>query len=61
MTDNYYYMWEFFTSITILILIAAYVINDQMKKRKEKAVDSPDNNAANSVPNSTPNSTNGQQ
>ncbi|MBW1892189.1 MAG: hypothetical protein JRF40_04845 [Deltaproteobacteria bacterium] len=60
MTDNYYYMWEFFTSITILILIAAYVINDQMKKRKDKAVDSPDNNTDNSTAN-TLNAPNDQQ
>ena len=51
MTEKYFYMWEFFTSITILILIAAYVINDQMKKRKEKAVESAN----------TPNAPNDQQ
>ena len=38
MTETYYYMWEFFTSITILALIAVYVIYDrkQIKKAKEK-------------------------
>ncbi len=53
MTDTYYYMWEFFTSITILILIAWYVINDQMKKRKEKTVDSPGNSTSNNTTSNT--------
>ena len=33
MADNYYYMWEFVTSITIIILVAAYIINDRLKLR----------------------------
>lgn len=32
----YYYMWEFFTSITIIILVIAYIAYDQVQQRKEK-------------------------
>jgi hypothetical protein len=39
MTETYFYMWEFFTSVTILLLIAAYVIHDQIRKRKEKTAE----------------------
>jgi len=37
MTETYYYLWEFFTSITILALIAVYIIYDrrQVKKKEE--------------------------
>jgi len=35
MGENYYYMWETVTSITILILIAAYVIHSTIRKRYE--------------------------
>ena len=33
MADKYYYMWEFVTSVTIIILIAAYIIHDRLKLR----------------------------
>ncbi|NOY69756.1 MAG: hypothetical protein GXP53_09775 [Deltaproteobacteria bacterium] len=36
MTPMYYYMWEFFTSITIIILVIAYIVHDQLQQRKEK-------------------------
>lgn len=36
MTPMYYYMWEFFTSITIIILVIAYIAYDQIQQRKEK-------------------------
>lgn len=36
MTPMYYYMWEFFTSITIIILVIAYIVYDQVQQRKEK-------------------------
>ena len=36
MADHYFYVWEFVTSITIIILVAAYIINDQLKIRYEK-------------------------
>jgi len=35
MAPNYYYMWEFVTSLTIIILIAAYIIHDRIKLRYE--------------------------
>ena len=43
MADKYYYMWEFVTSITIIILIAAYIIHDRLElnydslNKKEKS------------------------
>ena len=36
MTPTYYYTWEFFTSITIIILVIAYIVHDQIKQRREK-------------------------
>ena len=33
MAPEYYYMWEFVTSMTILILIAAYIVHDKIKQR----------------------------
>jgi hypothetical protein len=33
MADSYYYMWEFVTSMTILILVAAYIIHDRIRLR----------------------------
>ena len=36
MADLYFYVWEFVTSVTIIILVAAYIINDQLKIRYEK-------------------------
>lgn len=36
MTETYYYMWEFFTSITILALIAVYIIYDRKQIKKAK-------------------------
>jgi ABC-type nickel/cobalt efflux system permease component RcnA len=35
MAPEYYYMWEFVTSLTIIILIAAYIIFDKVKQRFE--------------------------
>ncbi|MCU0600384.1 MAG: hypothetical protein MUE70_14135 [Desulfobacterales bacterium] len=35
MAPEYYYMWEFVTSLTIIILVAAYIIHDKMKQRYE--------------------------
>jgi hypothetical protein len=35
MAPEYYYMWEFVTSLTIIILIAVYIIHDKMKQRYE--------------------------
>ncbi|MFZ2632862.1 MAG: hypothetical protein WA081_03025 [Desulfosalsimonadaceae bacterium] len=36
MTETYYYLWEFFTSITILALIAVYIIYDRRQIKKER-------------------------
>lgn len=36
MTETYYYLWEFFTSITILALIAIYIIHDRRQTKKER-------------------------
>ena len=36
MTPTYYYMWEFFTSIAIIILVIAYIVHDQIQQRREK-------------------------
>ena len=33
MADTYYYMWEFVTSVTIIILVAAYIIHDRLELR----------------------------
>lgn len=34
MTETYYYLWEFFTSITILALIAIYIVHDRRQAKK---------------------------
>ena len=39
MGELYYYMWEFVTSVTIIILVAAYIIHDRLKLRYEKIED----------------------
>lgn len=39
MGELYYYMWEFVTSVTIIILVAAYIIHDRLKLRYEKLAD----------------------
>jgi len=36
MAPEYYYMWEFITSITIIILVAAYILYDQLMIRYNK-------------------------
>lgn len=36
MGDLYYYVWEFVTSVTILVLVTAYIIHDRLKLRYEK-------------------------
>lgn len=36
MADMYYYMWEMVTSLTIIILVAAYIIHDRIRLRWEK-------------------------
>ena len=36
MAETYYYMWEFVTSMTIIILVAAYIIHDRIRLRFEK-------------------------
>lgn len=36
MGELYYYMWEFVTSITIIILVIAYIVYDRMTIRYEK-------------------------
>ena len=36
MGELYYYMWEFVTSITIIILVIAYILYDRMTIRYEK-------------------------
>ena len=36
MGELYYYVWEFVTSVTIIILVAAYIIHDRLKLRYEK-------------------------
>jgi Na+/proline symporter len=35
MAPEYYYMWEFVTSMTIIVLVAAYIIHDKIKQRYE--------------------------
>lgn len=39
MTPAYYYTWEFFTSIAIIVLVIAYIVHDQIKQRREKNAD----------------------
>lgn len=36
MTETYYYLWEFFTSTTILALIMIYIIYDRRQAKKER-------------------------
>lgn len=36
MADNYYYMWEFITSVTIVVLVAAYIIHDRIRLRYDQ-------------------------
>ena len=36
MGELYYYMWEFVTSITIIILVIAYIVYDRLIIRYEK-------------------------
>jgi MFS family permease len=36
MGELYYYMWEFVTSITIIILVIAYIVYDRLTIRYEK-------------------------
>jgi len=39
MGELYYYTWEFVTSVTIIILVAAYIIHDRFVIRYEKLED----------------------
>jgi hypothetical protein len=39
MGENYYYMWEFVTSVTIIILVAAYIAHDRLRLKFEKLDD----------------------
>ena len=39
MGELYYYMWEFVTSVTIIILVGAYILHDRLKLRYEKLED----------------------
>jgi len=36
MGELYYYVWEFVTSITIIVLVAAYIIHDRLTLKYEK-------------------------
>ena len=36
MGELYYYVWEFVTSVTIIILVAAYIIHDRLTIKYEK-------------------------
>lgn len=36
MTETYYYLWEFFTSMAILIFVAVYIIYDRRQAKKDK-------------------------
>ena len=36
MGELYYYVWEFVTSVTIIILVAAYIIHDRLTLKYEK-------------------------
>lgn len=36
MAPEYYYMWEFITSITIIVLVTAYILYDQLMIRYNK-------------------------
>ncbi len=36
MGELYYYVWEFVTSVTIIVLVAAYIIHDRLTLRYEK-------------------------
>ena len=35
MGELYYYMWEFVTSVTIIVLVAAYILHDRLQIRYE--------------------------
>ncbi len=39
MGELYYYVWEFVTSVTIIILVVAYIIHDQLTLKYEKLED----------------------
>ena len=45
MGELYYYVWEFVTSVTIIILVAAYIIHDRLKLRYEKLTDDAEKSA----------------
>jgi len=49
MADLYFYVWEFVTSITIIVLVAAYIIHDQLKIRYEKLEEKEKNNKLHSL------------
>jgi len=36
MGELYYYVWEFVTSVTIIVLVAAYIIHDRLTLKYEK-------------------------
>lgn len=40
MGELYYYVWEFVTSVTIIILVAAYIIHDRLTLKYEKLEES---------------------
>jgi len=44
MGELYYYVWEFVTSITIIILVAAYIIHDRLTMKYEKIEDEKEKN-----------------
>jgi len=35
MGELYYYMWEFVTSVSIIVLVAAYILHDRLRIRYE--------------------------
>ncbi|MBC2716399.1 MAG: hypothetical protein HF978_13930 [Desulfobacteraceae bacterium] len=36
MGETYYYVWEFVTSITIIVLVVAYIVHDRLTLKYEK-------------------------
>jgi L-asparagine transporter-like permease len=44
MGELYYYVWEFVTSVTIIILVAAYIIHDRLTLKYEKIEDEKEKN-----------------
>ncbi|MCD6586788.1 MAG: hypothetical protein J7K96_13605 [Desulfobacteraceae bacterium] len=36
MGELYYYVWEFVTSVTIIVLVAAYIIHDRLTLKYER-------------------------